>query len=142
MKIDIYRDISATPAEVWDALADISTHIEWMADARSITFLTDQRSGLGTSFLCLTALGPLHTTDKMTITRWEEGVSMGVRHEGLVTGEGYFTVSDSPTRLRWTEELHLPWWWGGPIAELFARPILRAVWRGNLRRFASRVTPR
>ena len=39
MKIDIYRDINVTPAEVWNALADISTHIEWMADARSITAL-------------------------------------------------------------------------------------------------------
>jgi carbon monoxide dehydrogenase subunit G len=141
MKIDLYRDIDATPEKVWDALADISTHVEWMADARSITFVGDQRSGVGTTFLCLTVLGPLRTTDKMTVTRWVDGETMGVRHEGLVTGEGYFTISSSPTRIRWQEELNLPWWWGGPLAELVAKPILSAIWRGNLRRFAARVRP-
>jgi uncharacterized protein YndB with AHSA1/START domain len=33
----------AAPREVtWDALADIATHVDWMADADTITFTTAQ----------------------------------------------------------------------------------------------------
>ncbi|MBK5222698.1 MAG: SRPBCC family protein [Acidimicrobiia bacterium] len=134
--------IAATTEEVWDALADISTHVEWMADAESIRFTSTRRSGVGTTFDCATKVGPLRLMDEMEITRWDVGRAMGVRHVGLVTGSGLFSLAPSgpeATVLTWTEELRFPWWLGGSIGAWAARPVLGWIWRGNLRRLTQRV---
>ena len=139
--ISISVVIDAPVSEVWDDVADLGSHVEWMADAVAIRFTSEQRSGIGTMFDCDTKVGPLRTTDKMVVTSWEPERSIGVRHEGFVTGEGKFTldeVSPDRTRFAWTEELFFPWWMGGRIGALAAHPVLKAVWRRNLRRLAAR----
>ena len=45
------------------------------------------------------------------------------------------------TRITWDERLRFPWL-GGPVAGLVAAPVLRLMWRGNLRRLASLVENR
>jgi len=134
--------IVATPDAVWTSLADISTHVEWMADAESIHFTSEQRTGVGTTFDCATKVGPLRLIDKMELTRWDDARSMGVRHVGLVTGTGEFTLIPSgpaATELVWTEELRFPWWLAGSIGAWAARPVLELIWRGNLRRLKERI---
>ena len=88
-----------------------------------------------------TRVGPLTTEDWIIVTDWVEGREIGVVHVGLVTGAG--TISMAPegdgTRVQWDEELDLPITLGGPIGEVVARPILKALWAGNLRRLASRL---
>jgi hypothetical protein len=140
--IRVTTTIDASPAVVWRRLADIGDHVTWMADAESIRFLDEQRSGVGTRFECETRVGPLRTRDIMEITEWREAESMGVVHRGLVTGTGRFLldpVGTATTRLVWEEDLRFPWWLGGALGSVVARPVLRAVWRGNLRRFAASV---
>lgn len=144
IRIVVETEVPATPTDVWAAIADISSHTEWMADAQEITFVTDQRAGVGTSFDCRTAVGPLRTTDRMTVTEWEPPVAMGIAHRGAVTGSGRFTLDPSPrgTRFRWTEELGFPWWLGGPVGERVARPVLTRLWRRNLDRLRAHVVTR
>ena len=36
------------------------------------------------------------------------------------------------TRFTWTERLKFPWWMGGPLGALAAKPILQRVWLRNL----------
>lgn len=156
--------VAAPPAEVWRRLADIGDHVTWMADAAEIRFTSDRRSGVGTVFECETRLGPLRTTDVMEVTEWRDAAAMGVRHTGLFTGTGRFALEPARTGvtrdgaageaapapgasagagatvLSWEEDLVFPWWLGGPVGAWAARPILRWVWRGNLRRFAALVT--
>jgi hypothetical protein len=142
-RIRVDATIDAPPSAVWHRLADISDHVSWMADAAAIRFRDDRRSGVGTTFECETRLGPLRTLDVMEVTEWRERELLGVRHSGLVTGTGRFLLRSTGrerTRLTWDEDLRFPWWLGGPIGGVLARPVLRAVWRGNLRRFAARVT--
>lgn len=138
------RLIKAPPDEVWRELADISHHVDWMNDAESIEFTSDQRRGVGTVFDCATKVGPLRLRDRMEVTRWRDGSELGVRHVGLVTGEGIFSLRSRRrgrrTELQWTERLRFPWWLGGPVMGLLAKPVLRSIWRGNLRRLAARVT--
>ena len=140
--IEIARSIPAPVDAVWEELSAIERHVEWMADAASLTFHGEQRRGEGTSFACVTKLGPLRTTDEMTIDRWEEGRLIGVTHRGAVTGTGAFELrSYGPerTELIWREALAFPWWLGGRLGEQLGRPVLKAVWRGNLKRLRSRI---
>jgi len=142
MRIEVATDIDASPTEVWAVLEPVESHVEWMADAVRITFRTDQRRGVGTEFECLTRVGPLSTTDVMTITEWEPESVMGIEHRGVVVGRGRFTLSPlavQRTRFRWEEELHFPAWMGGRLGEIVAKPILARLWLGNLRRLRSRV---
>jgi uncharacterized membrane protein len=135
-RITQHVDIEAPLGVVWDAAADLASHSEWMADAASITFLTDSRSGVGTRMEVLTVVGPLRTKDVMEVTEWVEAETIGVRHQGLVTGTGRFLLeplSDRTTRFAWTEELSFPWWLGGPLTALAATPVLGWIWRRNLR---------
>jgi hypothetical protein len=81
----------------------------------------------------------------MEVTEWREGRSLGVRHTGLVRGTGRFVLRRARrgrTRLTWDERLRFPWWLGGPVTGLLAAPLLRAIWRRNLRRLASIVENR
>jgi uncharacterized protein YndB with AHSA1/START domain len=137
--------IAAPPEAVWAAVEDVGSHVEWMADAEAIRFVGDQRQGVGTRFVCDTKVGPLRLADRMEITEWEPPTAMGVRHSGLVTGTGRFTLrpEGEGTRFTWAEELTFPWWLGGPLGELVGgRLVLAAVWRRNLAALAALVEGR
>ena len=116
--------IAAPLDEVWKEAADLPSHVEWMADAESIEFLSDTTSGTGTRMKVETVVGPLRTSDLMEVTDWVERESIGVRHSGLVTGTGHFKLSPvaGGTRFMWTEELSFPWYLGGPVTAMFAKP--------------------
>lgn len=134
--------IDASPAEVWRAVEDIGTHVEWMEDAVAIRFLGARRHGVGTRFECDTKVGPFSLTDVMEITRWSPRRAMGVRHVGVVTGDGVFTLrraSGGRTRFTWKERLTFPWWMGGPFGAVFGGEVLRRVWKGNLRTLKRRI---
>lgn len=139
-RVCVEQHIAAPPQTVWDDIADVGSHVEWMADAESIEFVTHQRDGVGTKMEVLTKVGPFSLTDVMEFTAWEPPVRMAVRHEGLVTGEGAFFLAPerNGTKFVWDEELTFPLWLGGPVAAFFAAPVLRAIWRRNLRRLADR----
>jgi len=135
-------EIPASPDRVWAELADLGSHHLWMADAGEIAFDGQQRSGVGTRMRVATRVGPLRSTDLMTVTEWDEGTRMAVDHEGAVSGSGRFDLEPqgAGTRLIWSEELRFPWWLGGGIGAWVAGPILKRIWRGNLDRLAARVT--
>jgi uncharacterized protein YndB with AHSA1/START domain len=128
--------VPASPAEVWRYVRDIEAHVEWMEDARSITFTSD------TTFDCDTVIGPFQLVDRMEIVAWEEERLIGIRHGGLVRGEGRFTLAPEDggrrTRFTWAEYLWFPWWLGGPAAAALAKPVLLRAWRRNLANLRAR----
>ncbi len=126
---------------MWDTIEDIASHTTWMQDAVAIHFTSEQHSGVGTSFDCETRIGPFRLVDRMEITSWKPGREMGVRHHGLVTGTGRFELRRTRagrTRFTWIERLQFPWYFGGPVGAFVARPVLRRVWRTNLRNLRER----
>lgn len=129
--------VDAPLGRVWGALADLPSHTEWMADAEAIHFLTDRRSGVGTVMTVETRIGPFRLSDRLEVTAWEEGRGIAVDHQGIVRGAGRFDLSPMANGIRftWREQLHFPWWLGGPVTALVARPVLARVWAGNLSRF-------
>ncbi|MDE0122417.1 MAG: SRPBCC family protein [bacterium] len=134
-------DIQAPLDFVWARLSDLSSHSEWMSDAASISFLTEQRRGEGVRMQVPTRVGVLRITDLMEIDEWIEGRRIGVRHVGPIGGWGRFELSEHPPGcwLTWTEHLRFPWYLGGFLAERSSRPILRRIFRANLIRFKERV---
>ena len=136
LDIKIEVCIRAPLSVVWETVVDVRTHTEWMADAESITLTSDCLSGVGTTFDCVTRIGPFRTVDRMEITEWVEEKIIGVVHRGLITGSGRFTLSEvgpSETIFSWEESLTFPWWIGGGLARIGSKPVLKAVWRRNLR---------
>lgn len=142
MKIRVGITIDAPPDVTWRTVEPIEHHVDWMADAESIRFTTARTRGIGTAFDCVTKVGPICLTDRMTITEWEPGKRMGIEHRGMVTGRGRFTLQrrrGGRTRFTWNERLIFPWWMGGPAGALAAKPVLTAIWRRNLRRLKTIV---
>jgi hypothetical protein len=133
--ITVSTVIDAAPRTVWASVADVASHVEWMDDAVAIRFTSRRHDGVGATFDCDTKIGPLSLTDRMEITEWRPGKAIGVRHVGVVTGTGRFTVRRARggrTRFTWSEQLTFPWWLGGPFGAIAGRPILRRVWKRNL----------
>ena len=144
-RIKIEVCIRAPLQLVWEMVADIRTHTEWMVDAESITVTSDCSSGVGTTFDCVTKIGPFRTIDHMEITEWIEERVMGVAHRGLVSGSGRFTLQEagpSDTNFSWEETLTFPWWIGGRLTSIGSTPVLKAICRGNLRRLSRLVEDR
>jgi hypothetical protein len=142
VKVKVGITIDAPPAAVWQVIEPIERHVDWMVDAATITFTSPQTRGIGTTFDCLTRFGPLRLNDKMAVTEWAPERVMGIEHGGLVTGRGRFTLrrrGGNRTRFTWTERLDWPWYFGGAVTGLVARPVLKSVWRRNLRRLKAIV---
>lgn len=134
--------IDRSPSQVWEEVRDIKSHVHWMLDAVEIRFLSERQEGVGTRFECDTKVGPLSLTDVMEITSWEDEQRMGVRHIGLVEGTGEFMLRDlgsNRTEFRWQEDLSFPWFMGGPLGAFLARPVLRTIWKQNLKRLKARI---
>jgi uncharacterized protein YndB with AHSA1/START domain len=141
-RIRVSRHMRVSHEDVWPALADLGSHADWMKDAESIVFLTDQREGVGTRMEVETVVGPLRTLDKMEVVGWEEGRAIEVVHTGLVTGRGTLTATteDDGTLVSWEETLTFPWYLGGAVTAVLAKPVLGAVWRGNLKRLEEKLS--
>lgn len=142
MAIELEVEVAAGRAACWAELEKLEDHVAWMADAVAINFHGAQQRGTGTAFSCATKIGPLRTTDEMVVTDWIAGEAMAVEHRGLFSGKGRFTLIEAApgrTTVHWHEDIRFPWWALGPVGALLARPVLRAVWRGNLKRLKARI---
>ena len=140
--IKVSIEIDASPEKVWQIVEPIERHVDWMHDAVAIRFVSDQTRGVGTAFLCDTKVGPIRLTDKMEITEWVPDKAMGVKHVGIVTGTGVFTLepvaNGARTLFKWEEELIFPWFLGGPLgAFVGGKIVLRQIWKRNLRGLAA-----
>ena len=135
-RIRVSTVINASPERVWEEVRHIDRHVDWMADAESISFTSLQTSGTGTTFDCVTKVGPITLVDKMAVTAWRDGREVGVRHQGLVTGIGSFTLAGirrGRTRFTWEERLTFPWWMGGRAGGVVGGAVMRQIWKRNLR---------
>ena len=171
ISIRVSTVIDAQADRVWDDVRHIARHVEWMKDAVSIEFDDDshndpasgpssadssnspdadgpddnsndpRREGVGVRFSCRTKVGPIVLNDRMEVTEWTDGRLIGIRHQGLVTGEGQLRINpidDNRTEVVWEEQLVFPARMGGPIGARLARPVLRRIWTSNLSRLTAR----
>ncbi|KAA3641943.1 MAG: hypothetical protein DWP92_00175 [Armatimonadetes bacterium] len=137
--IEVSTDIDRPLREVWDEVSTLENHAGWMADVESIVFEGDQTSGVGTVMNVATRVGPFTTMDVIVVEQWNAEHSIVVTHRGLVSGNGAFLLEPhgAGTRFTWKENLTFPWYLGGPVTAVLAKPVLARIWRSNLRRFAA-----
>ena len=142
MRVRVSIVIDASPAVVWEAVDDLSTHPQWMSDAESVEFLTHRTRGVDTTFSCVTRVGPFRVRDVLTVVEWSPRHVMTVAHEGPVKGKGQLVLHrrrGGRTKFTHRERLRFPWWLGGPPGALVAKPILRHIWKNNLRRLKGQI---
>ena len=121
---------------VWNEVKVMEDHVKWMEDAVKIDILSENNSGLDTKMNVLTKVGPISLNDIITVTEWKEKESIGVIHEGIVTGKGVFyltKVDENTTKFKWVETLNFPFYLGGPVGEVFGGLILKLIWKKNLK---------
>lgn len=140
-RIRVGVTIDAPPRVVWSFVRDVSTHPSWMAEAESLRLVGGRPNRVGAVYECETRVGPLRTLDVMEITEWRPRRAIGVRHVGLVTGTGRFTLRrrGARTRFTWSESLTFPWALGGPVGGVVGGWVLKLVWRRNLRHLKARI---
>ena len=122
-------------ARLWDSLADLETHREWMTDVRSLRFLTAQRSGIGTRYVIDIRFGPVPVRDHIEVIAWDPPGELAISHRiGRVRGEGRFLLTDAAdgTRLAWRTRFAVPWWAGGAVAAWLGVPPTRRLLKKNL----------
>jgi hypothetical protein len=135
-RIEISIVINKPLNVVWDEVKIMENHVNWMEDAVKIDILSENNSGLNTKMNVLTKVGPITLNDIITVTEWKEKESIGVIHEGIVTGEGVFyltSLDESKTKFQWVEILKFPFYLGGPLGEIFGGLILKLIWKKNLK---------
>lgn len=140
-RIRVSTVIAASPQKVWADVRNLGSHVDWMEDAVAIDFTSANTEGVGTTFRCLTRVGPIRLTDQMAVTEWDEGHRIGIVHRGIVTGRGRFTLRRAKggrTKFTWEERLTFPWWMGGPVGAAVGGKVLKRIWRRNLSNLARR----
>lgn len=134
-EIEIGRSLQGT----WDLLVDIDRQPEWMRDALSVEKLTEGPVDVGTKMRVPTQILFFRTTDMMEVTTFDPPRRWAVRHVGLVTGEGEFSLEPAgggeATRVTWREHLEVPLGIFGRVGLKVLRPVLRRQFSHDLRRF-------
>ncbi len=134
-RIQISTIINKPLKDVWNEVKVMERHVNWMQDAENIEFLSENTSGLNTKMKVLTKVGPISLNDIITVNQWSEFDTIGVVHEGIVTGEGAFyltSINENSTKFEWIETLKFPIYLGGSIGEFFGSFILKRIWKKNL----------
>ena len=136
MRTEVAVDIHAPISAVWADVSDLTSHVNWMKDAKEIRLRSSSHEGVGTEFECLTQVGPLRTLDVLRVTEWIQGNRITMEHLGTIHGTGTIalTAFGSITHVIWSEEITFPWWLGGNCTGMLAKPVLHELWSSNLQR--------
>ncbi|GAB3068745.1 SRPBCC family protein [Pedococcus soli] len=120
--LHLTRHTAASPAAVWDVVADFAGYGDWMPMTRMTTDAGEPRVGWG--FAGLSGPGPLVFSDSMLVTRWDPpspdsdpaapAVFRVVKTGRLLGGWAEVTVTPEPhigspgvlgSRLDWVEDV-------------------------------------
>lgn len=137
MRLEIAREVAASPAVVWDVLTRWEEQPRWMLDAKAVEVLTPQRTGRGVTLRCPTNLLGVTVEDVMRVTRYEPPHVLEVTHLGrIITGDGGFVLEalgSASTKVTWWEEVTPPLGRLGALgAQGLALPALRWIFGRSL----------
>jgi uncharacterized membrane protein len=134
-------DLRSPAPQVWPYLVDWERLPRWMEEMADVRVVTDHREGVGVEAEATVRIGGLTTRDRIRVTRWEPPAVLEIAHLGWVRGTGYMELSptDTGSRLFWRESLVPPWGLVGAAGIRLYAPLLRRVFRRDLRRLRDLV---
>ena len=138
LKIVINKDQQS----VFDYIADIKSHVGWMADAKSIELISGEANRVGSKYICDTKVGPLSTLDNFEILKYENPTMIEIFHFGKVSGSGFFHINkidENNTEFVWEEHLQFPWYMGSIVGKKIAMVLLHNIWRKNLETLKNQI---
>jgi uncharacterized protein YndB with AHSA1/START domain len=133
LEVTVVEHFGRDRVRLWDALADLEGHREWMTDVRTLRFLTEQSSGVGTRYEI--TVGRLRVRDQIEVITWDRPSELAITHRiGPARGQGRFLLgAEGPgTRLEWRARFEIPWWAGGQLTERLGVPATRRLLTRNL----------
>jgi uncharacterized membrane protein len=138
LEITINKNIEV----VWDYIKDISSHTQWMQDAKSIELLFGSANTIGANYLCITKVAGIKTDDIFKIIKYEKPNLIEISHTGVVNGSGFFRlvkIDETTTKFTWEENLRFPWYMGSIVGKKFGMLLLHKIWKKNLLRLKEQV---
>lgn len=135
--------VTATPERAFAELIDAAAQERWMVGTRVYPLAGPSKPpGVGSRLVALTGIAHIGILDEMEVIEFAEPRRWVVRHLGrVVRGAGIFTVepAGAGSRVRWTEDLELPFGLLGRIGWPLVRPAVRWGLRRSMKRFAALV---
>ncbi len=117
-------------------LLDWERQADWMADADSVSVLSEHREGVGVRLVVRTRLfGIAAFTEPMEVLAWEPPLRLEIGHGSIVAGIGTWVLepNDGSTRFTWREEIRLRVPVVGELAAWVYRPVLLAMMDRSMR---------
>lgn len=117
-------------------LLDWERQADWMADADSVSVLSEHREGVGVRLAVRTRLfGIAAFTEPMEVLAWEPPLRLEIGHGSIVAGIGTWVLepNDGSTRFTWREEIRLRVPVVGELAAWVYRPVLLAMMDRSMR---------
>jgi hypothetical protein len=127
--------IARRPEAIWPFLVDWEGLDRWMREARDFRVLGAQREGVGVEAETTVRIAGITTRDRIRVSRWEPPWILELQHFGWVQGTGYMELAraEKGAELFWREELIPPWGILGWIGMRAVSPLMRWVFRRDLR---------
>jgi uncharacterized protein YndB with AHSA1/START domain len=132
-RVEVAVLTTADPEAAFAAIVDLAIQERWMVGTRLYPLAGDvDLPAVGARLAAFTGLGDVGFLDVMTVTEYDPPHRWVVRHDGaFVQGVGIFLVEtvDGGTRVRWIEDLELPFGIVGRLGFPLVRPFARlGVW--------------
>jgi polyketide cyclase/dehydrase/lipid transport protein len=99
-----------------------------MLDADRVEVVSPRREGVGVRLEVRTrVLGLPAFTEPMEVTGWDPPHRLTIKHGSLVAGSGTWMLApaDGGTRFVWSEDIRLRVPFGGELAAVLYRPVMR-----------------
>ncbi|HJR96329.1 MAG TPA: SRPBCC family protein [Actinomycetota bacterium] len=130
--------VPAPLEEAWTVLLDWERQAGWMADADSVSVVSEHREGVGVRLSVRTRLfGIAAFTEPMEVLAWDPPRRLEIGHGSLVAGVGTWMLEpvDGCTRFTWREQVRLDMPVLGELAAAIYRPVLLALMDRSMRGF-------
>jgi uncharacterized protein YndB with AHSA1/START domain len=143
--LEMSQTVPGPPEVVWDLITDWEHQNDWMLEASDFKVISEHKEGVGVEAEATIKIAGIKTRDKVRVVGWEPNRRLAIEHLGWVRGKGEIHLTPlgkDRTHVFWREELQPPVGMLGALGLSSFKPIMRRIFRRDLRVLASLVRAR